>query len=54
MGYFDFLMSEVHGLRIKELLDEKEQGRTLLRKDYQTDGVIHYGLQLMERPPDAG
>jgi len=23
MGYFDFVMSEVHGLRIKELLDEK-------------------------------
>jgi len=22
MGYFDFVMSEVHGLRIKELLDE--------------------------------
>ena len=24
MVYFDFVMSEVHGLRIKELLDEKE------------------------------
>ena len=23
MGHFDFVMSEVHGLRIKELLDEK-------------------------------
>ena len=35
MGYFDFVMSEVHGLRIKELLDEKasrpESNRFLLR-----------------------
>ncbi len=30
MGYFDFVMSEVHGLRIKELLDEKEQGRKII------------------------
>ncbi len=30
MGYFDFVMSEVHGLRIKELLDEKEQGRKIV------------------------
>ena len=33
MGYFDFVMSEVHGLRIKELLDEKAgrpQGHRLL------------------------
>ena len=27
MAYFDFVMSEVHGLRIKELVDEKS-GRT--------------------------
>jgi len=27
MEYFDFVMSEVHGLRIKELLDAKKQGR---------------------------
>ncbi|CCK82107.1 MULTISPECIES: double-cubane-cluster-containing anaerobic reductase [Desulfobacula] len=30
MGYFDFVMSEVHGLRIKELLDEKKQGRKII------------------------
>ncbi|MFH2046011.1 MAG: double-cubane-cluster-containing anaerobic reductase [Pseudomonadota bacterium] len=30
MGYFDFVMSEVHGLRIKELLDEKEAGRKII------------------------
>ena len=30
MGYFDFVMSEVHGLRIKELLDEKAAGRTII------------------------
>jgi benzoyl-CoA reductase/2-hydroxyglutaryl-CoA dehydratase subunit BcrC/BadD/HgdB len=30
MGYFDFVMSEVHGLRIKELLDEKTSGRKII------------------------
>jgi benzoyl-CoA reductase/2-hydroxyglutaryl-CoA dehydratase subunit BcrC/BadD/HgdB len=30
MAYFDFVMSEVHGLRIKELMDEKEQGRKIV------------------------
>ena len=30
MSYFDFVMSEVHGLRIKELLDEKKAGRKIL------------------------
>ena len=30
MAYFDFVMSEVHGLRIKELLDEKAQGRKII------------------------
>jgi benzoyl-CoA reductase/2-hydroxyglutaryl-CoA dehydratase subunit BcrC/BadD/HgdB len=30
MGYFDFVMSEVHGLRIKELLDEKASGRKIV------------------------
>ncbi|WP_319407687.1 double-cubane-cluster-containing anaerobic reductase [uncultured Desulfosarcina sp.] len=30
MGYFDFVMSEVHGLRIKELLDEKAAGRKII------------------------
>jgi len=30
MSYFDFVMSEVHGLRIKELLDEKEAGRKII------------------------
>ncbi len=30
MGYFDFVMSEVHGLRIKELLDEKKEGRKIV------------------------
>jgi benzoyl-CoA reductase/2-hydroxyglutaryl-CoA dehydratase subunit BcrC/BadD/HgdB len=30
MGYFDFVMSEVHGLRIKELIDAKKQGRKVI------------------------
>jgi benzoyl-CoA reductase/2-hydroxyglutaryl-CoA dehydratase subunit BcrC/BadD/HgdB len=30
MGYFDFVMSEVHGLRIRELLDEKSAGRKIV------------------------
>jgi benzoyl-CoA reductase/2-hydroxyglutaryl-CoA dehydratase subunit BcrC/BadD/HgdB len=30
MKYFDFVMSEVHGLRIKELLDAKEAGRKVV------------------------
>jgi benzoyl-CoA reductase/2-hydroxyglutaryl-CoA dehydratase subunit BcrC/BadD/HgdB len=30
MGYFDFVMSEVHGLRIRELLDEKAAGRKIV------------------------
>ncbi len=30
MGYFDFVMSEVHGLRIKELSDEKAAGRKII------------------------
>lgn len=30
MAYFDFVMSEVHGLRIKELMDEKKQGRKII------------------------
>jgi len=30
MGYFDFVMSEVHGLRIKELMDEKARGRKVI------------------------
>ena len=30
MEYFDFVMSEVHGLRIKELLDEKASGRKIV------------------------
>ena len=30
MAYFDFVMSEVHGLRIKELLDEQAVGRKLV------------------------
>ncbi len=30
MGYFDFVMSEVHGLRIRELLDEKKEGRKII------------------------
>ena len=30
MQYFDFVMSEVHGLRIKELLDEKAAGRKII------------------------
>ncbi len=30
MGYFDFVMSEVHGLRIKELMDEKAAGKKVI------------------------
>ena len=30
MGYFDFVMSEVHGLRIKELMDAKAAGRVVV------------------------
>jgi hypothetical protein len=30
MGYFDFVMSEVHSLRIKELLDKKAAGRKVI------------------------
>lgn len=30
MSYFDFVMSEVHGLRIRELLDEKKAGRKII------------------------
>ncbi|SDP41655.1 double-cubane-cluster-containing anaerobic reductase [Desulforhopalus singaporensis] len=30
MEYFDFVMSEVHGLRIRELLDEKKAGRKII------------------------
>ena len=30
MGYFDFVMSEVHGLRIRELVDEKKAGRKII------------------------
>ena len=30
MGCFDFVMSEVHGLRIKELMDEKAAGRKII------------------------
>jgi len=30
MKYFDFVMSEVHGLRIQELVDAKAQGRKIV------------------------
>lgn len=30
MSYFDFVMSEVHGLRIKELVDAKQTGRKVV------------------------
>ena len=30
MGYFDFVLSEVHGLRIKELQEEKSAGRKII------------------------
>lgn len=30
MKYFDFVMSEVHGLRIKELMDAKAEGRKII------------------------
>lgn len=30
MKYFDFVMSEVHGLRIKELMDAKTKGRKVV------------------------
>ena len=30
MGYFDFVMSEIHGLRVKELMDGKAAGRKVI------------------------
>jgi benzoyl-CoA reductase/2-hydroxyglutaryl-CoA dehydratase subunit BcrC/BadD/HgdB len=30
MEYFDFVMSEIHGLRIKELMDAKAEGRKII------------------------
>ncbi len=30
MGYFDFVMSEIHGLRVKELMDAKAEGRIVV------------------------
>src|SRR5680860_330995 len=30
MAYFDFVMSEIHGLRIKELQDHKANGGTVI------------------------
>lgn len=30
MGYFDFVMSEIHGLRVKELVDHKAAGGTVI------------------------
>lgn len=30
MKYFDFVMSEVHGLRVKELMDAKKEGRKVI------------------------
>lgn len=30
MGYFDFVISEVHGLLIEEIVDAKEQGRPII------------------------
>jgi benzoyl-CoA reductase/2-hydroxyglutaryl-CoA dehydratase subunit BcrC/BadD/HgdB len=30
MEYFDFVMTEIHGLRIKEIMDAKEQGRKVV------------------------
>ncbi len=30
MGYFDFVMSEVHGLRIQELMNAKKEGRIVV------------------------
>jgi benzoyl-CoA reductase/2-hydroxyglutaryl-CoA dehydratase subunit BcrC/BadD/HgdB len=30
MSYFDFVMSEIHGLRIKELLDHKAAGGSVI------------------------
>ena len=30
MEYFDFVMSEIHGLRIKELMDARKEGRKVI------------------------
>ena len=30
MSYFDFVVSEIHGLRIKEIMDAKAQGRKVI------------------------
>jgi hypothetical protein len=39
MGYFDFVMSEVHGLRIKELLEEKNIPCLRIETDYSMEDV---------------
>lgn len=51
MGYFDFVMSEVHGPRIKELLDEKAAGGKEHSLPAHRDRLRHGGCRAAE---DAG
>ena len=52
MQYFDFVMSEVHGLRIRELLDAKAAGHKVIgtycvfvpEEIIKATGSIHVGL----------
>jgi benzoyl-CoA reductase/2-hydroxyglutaryl-CoA dehydratase subunit BcrC/BadD/HgdB len=52
MEYLDFVLSEVHGLRIRELIDAKEQGRKVIgsfcvfvpEEITLAAGAIHVGL----------
>lgn len=57
MKYFEFVMSEVHGLRIKELMNDRINSKIAVGSYcvftpeeliIGTDGVIHYGLQFCQ------
>jgi benzoyl-CoA reductase/2-hydroxyglutaryl-CoA dehydratase subunit BcrC/BadD/HgdB len=43
MSYFDFVMSEIHGLRVKELSTTTYPASPLAAK-YQVDGVVQCNL----------
>jgi hypothetical protein len=40
MEYFDFVISQVHGLRVKELLDEKATGRTYIMESMPVEKAL--------------
>jgi benzoyl-CoA reductase/2-hydroxyglutaryl-CoA dehydratase subunit BcrC/BadD/HgdB len=59
MGYFDFVMSEVHGLRIMDRYyqvdcaiftpnPQRLEHIQEMAAAYKADGVIHYGLQFCQ------